>query len=244
MGNTPSHPPGTTDQLKQSEDQLIPETPARAAQRPGLPAGRLAIAVAMVANATSFLLPTSNITNLLLLGRAPLTTAAYVSGSWLPWILVTTVTLGPLTIWAGRSAAGQPRPVTARPLARAVYDLIPIFLIASAIRALLGTHLTLHGSFAGQLSSATALASAVGNLPAAAAMLPARPDLLWAAIIATTVGPNLLITGSVATLITRLIARDSGVKLSAPQFSVVGAALVPLQLAAATLGLNITGVLR
>jgi len=40
----------------------------RAGQRLDLPAGRLGIAVAMVANAASFFLPTSNLTNLLLLG--------------------------------------------------------------------------------------------------------------------------------------------------------------------------------
>jgi len=50
---------------------------------------------------------------------------------------------------------------------------MPIFLIASAVRALLGTHLAMHGSFTGQPARATALAPAAGNLPAAAAMLPA-----------------------------------------------------------------------
>jgi len=82
----------------------------------GLPAIRLALAVAMTANAASFLLPTSNITNLLLLGRAPLTTAAYVGDSWLPWILVIAVTLGALPIWtdaARRRAKPTPSP-TAR----------------------------------------------------------------------------------------------------------------------------------
>ena len=67
---------------------------------------------------------------------------------------------------------------------------------------------------------------------------------MWAAILATTAGPNLLITGSVATLITRRIARDAGARLAIWQFSAIGLALVPAQLAAATLGLHITGVLR
>jgi hypothetical protein len=88
------------------------------------------------------------------------------------------------------------------------------------------------------------LACGASNLPAAAALLPAGTPGLWAAILATTVGPNLLITGSVATLITRRIARDGGATLSAWQLSVVGLALVPAQLAAATLGLHILGVLR
>jgi hypothetical protein len=41
------------------------------------------------------------------------------------------------------------------------------------------------------------------------------PQGLWAAILASTIGPNLLITGSVATLISRRIARDAGARLTA-----------------------------
>jgi arsenical pump membrane protein len=215
----------------------------RAARRRGLSADRLAVAVAVMANAASFLLPTSNITNLLLLGRVPLATAAYLSDSWLPWILVTTVTLGPLTWWTANARPGPARAVAAGPSARAVLDLVPMFLIASGIRALLGTGLALHGSFIGQLADGTMLACAVGNLPAAAAIVPAGTPGLWAAILATTIGPNLLITGSVATLITRRIARDAGVRLTIWQFSALGLALVPAQLAAATLGLHTVGVL-
>jgi arsenical pump membrane protein len=73
----------------------------QAAHRGGLSGSRLAVAVAMTANAASFLLPTSNITNLLLLGHVPLPAAAYVSDSWLAWILVTAITAGPLAWWAG-----------------------------------------------------------------------------------------------------------------------------------------------
>jgi hypothetical protein len=48
-----------------------------------------------------------------------------------------------------------------------------------------------------------------------------------------------------ATMITRRrIARDSGATLAIWRFSLIGAALVPAQLAAATLGLHITGILR
>jgi Na+/H+ antiporter NhaD/arsenite permease-like protein len=119
-----------------------------------------------------------------------------------------------------------------------------MFLIASAVRALLGPGLPLHGSFSAQLADGTILACAVGNLPAAAAMVPAGPEGLWAAILAATIGPNLLITGSVATLIARRIARDGGAGLGAWRFSAVGAALVPAQLAAATLGLHLIGALR
>jgi arsenical pump membrane protein len=237
-----------------------------AAARRGLPADRLAVAVAVTANASSFLLPTSNVTNLLLLGRVPLATPAYLQGSWLPWILVTAVTAGPLAVWAahasparasaahasaahasparaGPSAREGPS-ARADPSARAVLDLLPMFLIASAVRALLGSGLALHGSFTAQLADGTILACAVGNLPAAAAMVPAGPVGLWAAILAATIGPNLLITGSVATLIARRIARDGGAGLGAGRFSAVGAALVPAQLAAAALGLHLTGALR
>jgi arsenical pump membrane protein len=255
----------------------------RAAARRGLPADRLAVAVAVVANAASFLLPTSNVTNLLLLGRVPLSTPAYLQDSWLPWILVTAITVGPLAMWAAHADPAPARAVTSAredpsvrsraparedpsarskaparedpsarskaparedPSARAVLDLVPMFLIASAIRALLGPGLALHDGFTGQLAGGTMLACAAGNLPAAAAMVPAGPEGLWAAILAATIGPNLLVTGSVATLIARRIARDGGAGLGAGRFSAVGAVLVPAQLAAAVLGLHVTGALR
>ena len=88
------------------------------------------------------------------------------------------------------------------------------------------------------------LACGASNLPAAAAILPAGVPGLWAAILATTVGPNLVITGSVATLITRRIARDAGARLTIWQFSAIGIALIPAQLAVATLGLHVIGALR
>ena len=80
----------------------------RTARRQGLSADRLAIAVAVMADAASFLLPTSNITNLLLLGRVPLSTPVYLSDSWLPWMLVSAITLGPLAIWAARASRTGP----------------------------------------------------------------------------------------------------------------------------------------
>jgi arsenical pump membrane protein len=215
----------------------------RAAQSLELPAGRLATAVAITANATSFLLPTSNITNLLLLGRLPLPILSYLSGSWLPWMLVTAITIRPLALWAAHGAASPALATAAGRPAGAASDLIPMFLTASAIRALLGTSLVLHGSSASQLAAGSALAAAASNLPAAAAILPAGQPGLWAAILATTIGPNLLLTGSVATLIGRRIARDSGLNVNAWQFTAAGLALVPAQLAAASLGFHITGAL-
>jgi Na+/H+ antiporter NhaD/arsenite permease-like protein len=61
----------------------------QAAAQHRIPAGRLAVAVAITANAASFLLPTANITTLLLLGRTPLPALAYLRsscppGSWSP----------------------------------------------------------------------------------------------------------------------------------------------------------------
>jgi Na+/H+ antiporter NhaD/arsenite permease-like protein len=216
----------------------------RAAQSRGLSADRLVTAVAVMANAASFLLPTSNITSLLLLGRVPLGTPAYVTDSWLAWLLVTMVTLGPLAAWAASAPPGQARDVAAGPSARAAGDLVPMYLLASGIRALLGTGLALHGSFPAQLAAAAMLACAVSNLPAAAALVPGGPAGLWAAVLATAVGPNLLLTGSVATLIARRVARDGGARLTALRFSALGAALLPAQLAVATLGLHLTGALR
>jgi Na+/H+ antiporter NhaD/arsenite permease-like protein len=214
-----------------------------AAQRHRLSAGRLAVAVAMTANAASFLLPTSNITNLLLASHLRLSAAAFVSDSWLPWILVTAITVAPLAWWAaGARTTSVPAAEPGGPSARTVSDLIPMYLLAAAIRALLGG-LTLAGGFTGQLAAGALLAATVNNLPAAAAIVPHGAVGLWAAILATTIGPGLLVTGSVATLIARRIAGDSNVRFSAWHFSAIGLMLVPAQLAIATLGLHITGAL-
>jgi Na+/H+ antiporter NhaD/arsenite permease-like protein len=219
------------------------------AARQRMPAGRLAVAVAVTANAASFLLPASNITSLLLLSRVPLPPLAYLRGSWLAWLLVVAVTIGPLSGWlasAGAGAAGVSRasgasPVSrARPSARAALDLIPMFAAASAIRAILAAGIVLRGGLAAQLAAGSAVTAVASNLPAAAALRPAG----WSAVLATAIGPGLVITGSVATLIRRRIARDAGAKLRALQFSLIGSALLPAQLAAAVIGLHLTGALR
>ena len=67
---------------------------------------------------------------------------------------------------------------------------------------------------------------------------------MGSAVLATAIGPGLVITGSVATLIRRRIARDAGAKLRALQFSLIGSALLPAQLTAAVIGLHFTGALR
>jgi arsenical pump membrane protein len=216
----------------------------QAASRHHMPAGRLAVAVAITANAASFLLPTANITSLLLLGRVPLPALTYLRASWLAWLLVTATTLGPLSAWLAHPGTGPARPARDRPTLRTALDLIPMFLAASAIRALLAHGIALHASFTGQLAAGTALAAGLNNLPAAAALHPAGPAGLWAAILATAVGPNLLLTGSVATLICRRIARQADATLSAWQLTAIGSALIPAQFAAAALGLHLTGALR
>ncbi len=217
----------------------------QAARRHRISAGRLAAAVAITANAASFLLPTSNITSLLLLGRVPLPPLAYARGSWLAWLLVVAVTVGSLSPWLARAGPGpQARAARARPSVRAALDLIPMFATASAIRAILAAGLTLRGGFTAQLITGSALASAVNNLPAAAALRPAGTAGVWAAILATAIGPSLLLTGSVATLICRRIARDAGATLHAWQYTAIGAVLVPAQLAAAVIGLHLTSTLH
>jgi Na+/H+ antiporter NhaD/arsenite permease-like protein len=226
-------------------------TALEAARRHGLSAGRLAVAVAITANAASFLLPTSNITSLLLFGRTSLPALAYLRGSWLAWLLVVTVTVGPLSGWLARAGTGPARAGTgparapgARPSLRAALDLVPMFAAASAIRAILAVGVALRGGLAVQLAAGSALACVVNNLPAAAALRPAGTAGLWAAILATAIGPGLLLTGSVATLICRRIARDAGAALRAWQFTAIGSVLVPAQLAAAVSGLHLTGALR
>jgi Na+/H+ antiporter NhaD/arsenite permease-like protein len=220
-----------------------------AAARHHLPAGRLAVAVAATANAASFLLPTANITTLLLVGRAHLPPLAYLRDSWAPWLLVVTVTVAALTGWVTQTGAGTdpaaraPRSCRAAPSGRAALDLIPLYIAASSIRAL-AAGITLRGGLTAQLTVGSALTCLINNLPAAAALRPAGPAGLWAAVLATAIGPGLLITGSVATVICRRIARDFGAALRAWPFTVVGSVLVPVQFAAAVAGLTLTGALR
>jgi arsenical pump membrane protein len=226
-----------------------------AARRHGLPAGRACVAVAITANAASFLLPTSNITSLLLLGQAPLPPLSYLRDSWLAWLLVVAVTVGPLARWLAPADIGPAETGSARsgsagpsggagPSGRAALDLIPLFAAASSIRALLAAGIALRGGLAAQLTMGTAIACAVNNLPAAASLHPAGPAGPWAAILATAIGPGLLLTGSIATLICRRIAREAGASLRAWQFTACGAVLVPVQLAAAVTGLYLTGALH
>jgi Na+/H+ antiporter NhaD/arsenite permease-like protein len=220
-----------------------------AAARHHLPVGRLAVALAITANAASFLLPTANITTLLLVGRTHLSPLAYLRGSWAPWLLVVTVTVGALTGWVTQTGAGADTAARARhpravPSGRAALDLIPLYIAAASIRALVAAGITLRGGLIAQLAVGSGLTCLINNLPAAAALRPASSAGLWAAVLATAIGPGLLITGSVATVICRRIARDFGAALRAWRFTLIGSVLVPVQLAVAVAGLTLTGALR
>ncbi len=62
-------------------------------------------------------------------------------------------------------------------------------------------------------------------------------------IIHHAIGPNLLLTGSVASVIVRRMAREGDVDLDVRTFTLVGLTLVPAQLGAAFVGLRLTGAL-
>jgi arsenical pump membrane protein len=212
----------------------------------GLDAGLLVIAVANVANATSFLLPTSNLTNLLVMGSTQSVPAGqYLASTWLAWLFVTGVTLGVLVPLVLRRA-----PVTrARTIAvdwslpRIAVDLVAMFLIASGLRAIWATGITLPGGFALQTVAGSVLASAADNLPSAAVVHGGVGLGPWTAILAMSVGANLFLIGSVATVISRRLATESGARFSLATFTLIGAVLLPVQLGAAYIGLRATGAI-
>jgi arsenical pump membrane protein len=74
----------------------------RSARRAGGDPTSLAVAVAATANASSILLPTSNLTNLLVLGGSPGGPAAYLRASWAAWLAVLSVTIAALTLILAR----------------------------------------------------------------------------------------------------------------------------------------------
>jgi len=216
----------------------------RIVRRTGASAGSLALAVAATANASSILLPTSNVTNLLVIDRTPLGVLAYARDSWLPWLFVVALAVAALTLALGHPRAEEPVPGGASSALslRPALDLVPMFLAATGIRALLSGGFTLPGSFAEQVGLGSLLAAGLNNLPAAAGIHVASAPAAWPAVLAMAIGPNLLLTGSVATVICRRMAREAGTDLDPVRFSLVGLALTPLLLGAAFLGLRVTGV--
>ena len=216
-----------------------------AAAEAGLDAGLLVIAVANVANATSFLLPTSSLTNLLVMGTQPMAAGQYLASTWLAWLLVTMVTLAFLVPLILR----RPRPRHARTisidwsLGRIALDLVAMFFVASGLHAVWTTGITLPGGFAMQTLTGSMLASAVDNLPAAAVVHGGAGLGPWTAILAMSIGANVFLIGSVATVISRRLAAESGARFSLATFTLIGVALLPLQLSAAYVGLRVTGAI-
>jgi len=113
------------------------------------------------------------------------------------WLMMSALTVAVLTLaLAGRPNSGTRAVGDQRKSLRAVLDLPPMFLGASAIRALLGAGLTLHGGFVEQLGGGSVFAAALNNLPAAAAVHATGATGRWAAVLAMAIGSNLLVTGS------------------------------------------------
>ncbi len=117
-----------------------------------------------------------------------------------------------------------------------------MFVIASAIRALLGGGLTLHGGFVAQFVAGSLLAAGANNLPATGALQTAATGVPWAAICSMAMGPNLLVTGSIASIICRRIALSHGVGFGSVTFSLMGALTLPIQFLAACAGLRLVGL--
>jgi arsenical pump membrane protein len=209
----------------------------------GVSAGWLAIGVANMANAGSFLLPTSNVTNLLVMGPEIPGPVTFVRASWLAWLVVVTLTTAAVTWWTLRADV-EPRPRAAdRPwsLRWLTLDLAAMLLLASGLRTLVAGGIALPGTFATQASFGALLASTFDNLPVAS-LVHAGADP-WAAVLAMGAGSSLLVVGSVATVVARRIARDGGARFTAGRVALIGLALLPLQLTAAYLGLRLTGAI-
>ena len=215
----------------------------RVAALKGLNPGRLVISTALAANATSFLLPSSNLTNLLLLDRSSTLVIEYVREGWVAWLLVTVLTV----VWLAllNRPSRRPSPVvsslatTPRSLVPTVLDLLLMFVIASSIRALLGGGLTLHGGFVAQFVVGSLIAAGANNLPAAVAVQTTGHSVPWAAILSMAMGPNLLVTGSVASIICRRIGLSHGVRFGSVAFSLLGTVMLPIQFLAACAGLHL-----
>lgn len=201
-------------------------------------AGDLVLAVALTANSTSFLLPTSNVTSLLILSHVDLPVAAFLRESVLPWLLVTGFTVGILAFTvrnASSKATIAARAGVAPGLPGLLLDLIPMLAAAAGLRALLVGGIAVTGGFVRQVTVGALLAAGINNLAAAAAWVPAGQGP-WPGILAMALGPNLLVTGSIASLIARQVAGASG-RFSVVRYSLVGALLLPAQLVLACAGL-------
>lgn len=206
----------------------------------------MALAVASIANATSILLPTSNLTTLLVRGSAA-GTGTFLTESWLAWSGVCVASIAAWTWVALRRAPGE---VVVPPtietidrswsLGRIARDLGAMFVIAVALRALFPAGVLLAGGFA-RIAATGSVFAAVGNNLPVAAVIRTAPAGAWPATLAMAIGPNLLLTGSVATVICRRLAREEGSDVSARSFTAAGLLLTPPLIAIAYVGLRITG---
>jgi arsenical pump membrane protein len=94
-------------------------------------------------------------------------------------------------------------------------------------------------SLAGTAVAAAALANLVNNLPATLVGLPLATDAehAYALLIGVNVGPNLAITGSLATLLWLTLARERDEDVSAVRYLSIGVLTAPAGIAAALLAL-------
>jgi len=210
----------------------------------GIDGALLALGVAQVANAGSILLPTANLTTLLVLGPTAGSDGSYLRQASLAWLLVGVVTLVvvvPLATRVGHS----PTPVRSdwSPW-RIGLDPAGMFVLASSLRTLVAEGVGVGNGFWSAALRTSMLAAVVNNLPAAAAVHVTGPAATWGAVAGLAIGPNLLLTGSVASVIVRRMALEGGAAMSVRTFTLVGLGLVPAQLAAAFVGLRLTGALR
>lgn len=108
----------------------------------------------------------------------------------------------------------------------------------------LNSHQT--AGMAAAASGAGLVSNVVNNLPAALLargvlqQAHARPPLVYAALLGTDIGPNLTLSGSLATLLVLTAARKKGEDIRALDFLKVGLLVTPLTLLAAVLALWLT----
>jgi Na+/H+ antiporter NhaD/arsenite permease-like protein len=209
----------------------------------GLDGGLLALGIAQAANAGSILLPTANLTTLLALGPGGGGDASYLRHVWLAWLLVGGVTIAALTLLARRRGTTlAPAPVEWS-LTGIGADLAAMFVLTSSLRALIPGGIGVGAGFWSAALGSSTLAAAANNLPAAAALHATTSAATWGVIAGLAIGPNLLLTGSVTAVIVRRMAREGGVDIPMRTFTLVGLALVPIQLGAVFVGLRLTGAL-
>lgn len=142
-----------------------------------------------------------------------------------------------------RPAAIRPRRVARLVPGGMVAFVIGLFLLVEAVMAVVGPRLgeVLHAHdnalpALGLLAAVgTLVANVVNNLPAYLALEPyaATPERLGALLVATNVGPVVLLWGSLANLLWRERCRARGLSISLWRFALEGLLVVPL---AVTLG--------